>query len=168
MTKSYHVKITVTAERDIAEIWDYIARDSEKAADRFIDTIEEKITSLASFPERNPFIPESFLWKIQHYRHLVYHRYRIIYRIEEMTVYVLRVFHGARTLDIDTLDQSDFAFNYSFGHVLIKCSASMKNILGGSSMSLPPFLISLLNLLTLSLFDLNTASHQFRIALGKA
>lgn len=111
MAKKYHVKMTATAERDITASWDYIAHDSEKAADQFIDTIEEKIASLASFPERNPLIPESSLLQKQHFRHLVYQRYRIIYRIEEMTVYVLRVFHGARSLDIATLEQSGFNLN---------------------------------------------------------
>jgi plasmid stabilization system protein ParE len=38
------------AEQDLVAIWEYIAEDSERAADRVIDQIEVVINQLAQFP----------------------------------------------------------------------------------------------------------------------
>lgn len=38
------------AERDLDEIWDYIAQDDMAAADRFLDTLDEKCPLLAQYP----------------------------------------------------------------------------------------------------------------------
>jgi toxin ParE1/3/4 len=40
-----------TARSDLIEIWQYIADDSPEDADRFLDTLEEKISLLADNPE---------------------------------------------------------------------------------------------------------------------
>jgi len=39
------------AKTDLAEIWDYIADDSEDRADAFIETISRKLTILAENPD---------------------------------------------------------------------------------------------------------------------
>ncbi len=93
--KIYNVKITESAQNDIEEIWQYIALDSIKTATKFINKIERAIFSLKSFPERNSLIPEYEILKID-YRQLIYKNYRIIYRISENVVYVLRILHGYR------------------------------------------------------------------------
>ena len=105
MRRTYHVNITATAERDFIEIWEYIAQDDPVAASVFVDALESKIASLAAYPERNPFIPESRLLNTQLYRHLIYHNYRIVYRIDHETVYILRVFHGAKLLDSFSIER---------------------------------------------------------------
>ena len=38
------------------------------------------------------------------YRHLIYGEYRTIFRIVEQTVYILRVIHGSRLLDLGVLE----------------------------------------------------------------
>ena len=38
------------AKRDLAEIWSYIAQDSPKNADKFIDLIDQKLELIANFP----------------------------------------------------------------------------------------------------------------------
>jgi plasmid stabilization system protein ParE len=88
----YQVNITATAEQDIADIWAYIAGDNPSAANAFIHALDEQIISLASFPERNPLIPEATLLHTQLYRHLLYRSYRIIYRIEQETVIIFDIF----------------------------------------------------------------------------
>lgn len=97
--KIYEVRITKSAQNDIEEIWQYIALDNIKIATEFIDKIERAIFSLESFPKRNPLIPEYEILKID-YRQLVYKNYRIIYRISEKVVYVLRILHGYRLFDL--------------------------------------------------------------------
>ena len=40
-----------TARSDLIDIWQYIADDSPEDADRFLDTLEEKMSLLADNPE---------------------------------------------------------------------------------------------------------------------
>lgn len=97
MTKRYEVKITRQAQTDLEKIYYYIADDSINNAKNFIRQLEEKIYSLEAFPERNPFIPENEFFETD-YRHMIYKKYRVVYRITETSVYVLRIFHGAKLL----------------------------------------------------------------------
>ena len=47
------------AERDVENIWSFIAQDSPEEASRFIDCLEDQIATLERFPERCPLIPEN-------------------------------------------------------------------------------------------------------------
>jgi len=98
MPAKFRVRIARAAERDIEEIWDFIAHDSPEEAGKFIRRLEEQIETLERFPKRCPLIPENEILGT-HYRHLLYGSYRSVFRIVRKTVYVLRVVHGARLLD---------------------------------------------------------------------
>ena len=98
MHARYSVEITPAAERDVEEIWSYIAADSRETATAFILKLEEQIETLEQFPERCPLIPENEQLGTS-YRHLLYGAYRTIYRISGTTVVILRVIHGSRLLD---------------------------------------------------------------------
>ncbi len=98
MPETYSVLLSRHAENDLAEIYDYIAADNPANATAFVLTLEEQILSLSIMPERAPLIPENSLlgtW----YRHLIHSKYRIIFKVHDQTVTVLRVFHGSRLLD---------------------------------------------------------------------
>ena len=99
MTGTYKVVLTRHAGDDLATIHEYISADSPGNADRFIKEVEEKILSLANMPCRAPLIPENILFGTS-YRHLVHGKYRIIFRVQDATVIVLRVIHGARQLKL--------------------------------------------------------------------
>lgn len=94
----YQVKITRVAEGDLKEIWDYIAKDSPRDAERFIARIEHQITTLEQYPERCSSVPENEVLGTG-YRHILYGDYRTIFRISQKTVYILRIIHGSRLLD---------------------------------------------------------------------
>jgi toxin ParE1/3/4 len=98
MPAKFRVRITRAAERDIEEIWNFIADDSAEAADEFIRRLEQQVENLERFPERCPLIPENEMLGTR-YRHLLYGNYRTVFRIARNTVYVIRVIHGARLLD---------------------------------------------------------------------
>ena len=98
MPEIFKVEITPSAERDLEEIWDYIAHDSPGNATAFILQIEKQIDSLEQSPERCPLIPENQILGTS-YRHLMYGQYRTIFRISVETVYILRIIHGARLLE---------------------------------------------------------------------
>jgi addiction module RelE/StbE family toxin len=99
VTKTYKVNLTQHAQNDLEKIFYYIADDSINNASRFVLQLEKKVYSLETFPERHPFIPENEFFGTD-YRHLIYKKYRIIYRVIETSVFVLRIIHGAKLLQV--------------------------------------------------------------------
>jgi len=102
--RRYRVDVTRTAERDIATIHAYIARENPAAAAAWLDRVEENIASLEKWPRRCPIIPEASELEIE-YRHLVNASYRTIFRIVGSRVIIVRVVHGAQLLDLDILER---------------------------------------------------------------
>jgi len=99
LTKEYEVNITQNAQEDLEKIFYYIAADSIDNASRFIIELEKKVYSLEHLPKRNPLIFENEYFGTD-YRHLIHKKYRIIYRVLENSVFILRIIHGAKLLDL--------------------------------------------------------------------
>ena len=99
MPKKYKVSISRNAQKDLEPIFFYIAEDSIKNAKNFILELEEKIYTLETFPERFALISENIFFGTS-YRHIIHKKYRAIYKIDHNSVYVLRVIHGAKLLDL--------------------------------------------------------------------
>lgn len=104
MPTRYAISLTRRAELDIEEIWSFIAEDSIEEATRFITRLGAQIDSLERSPERWPLIAENELMQTR-YRHIVFGKYRTIFRISGRSVYILRVLHGARLLDTSVFEQ---------------------------------------------------------------
>lgn len=83
------------ALKDLEEIRNYISRDAEFYAIRFIERVIEAVESLEKFPERGRRVPEAADESI---RELLFQNYRIIYRAETERVLILTVIHGGRDL----------------------------------------------------------------------
>jgi plasmid stabilization system protein ParE len=83
------------AVSDLKGIRDYIARDSEYYARRFIEKIMEAIESLPGFPARGRVVPEA---ETENIRELLFHNYRIIYNVETERILILTIIHGSRDL----------------------------------------------------------------------
>jgi toxin ParE1/3/4 len=83
------------ASDDIAEIWDHIADDSLRAADRWIDQLDEQFGLLASQPlmgrAREELSPGL--------RSFPFGRYVIFYEPIEGGIDVVRLLHSARDVD---------------------------------------------------------------------
>ena len=86
------VEITASAERDLENIADYIARDSALAALRFIDALQAKCVDLGELPYAFPLIPR---YEQHGIRRRVHGNYLILYRVDAERVVVLRILHGA-------------------------------------------------------------------------
>jgi toxin ParE1/3/4 len=99
VTKKYQVNLTQQAQNDLEQVFYYIAADSINNAENFVVQLEKKVYSLEIFPDRHPLIPENEFFGTD-YRHLIYKKYRIVYRIVEKSVFVLRIFHGAKLLNL--------------------------------------------------------------------
>jgi toxin ParE1/3/4 len=84
--------VSPLAQADIDEIWDYIARDSVRNANRFVDQIERRFGLLADNPRlgvlRDDLRPG--LRRFAHGRYLIY------YRPIRGGIEVIRVVHAAR------------------------------------------------------------------------
>ena len=78
---------------DIESIRDYIRRDSEFYAGRFINRIIETVESIVELPARGRLVPEADDPSI---RELLFQSYRIMYRTESTRIIILAVVHGAR------------------------------------------------------------------------
>ena len=102
MAKKFRVDITASAETDIESAYEYIAERNQSAATRWVNRIEKLIRRLERFPRAGEVIPEAEELG-QEYRHKLFGSYRIIYRIAQDRVIVLRIFHSARLLDLSML-----------------------------------------------------------------
>lgn len=90
-------KITIRplAFDDLAEIWNYIAEDSQNRADVFIDSIDKKFNELAQLPHigrsRDELLPGLCSFPVG--------RYIIFYLIIPNGMEVVRVLHASRDID---------------------------------------------------------------------
>ena len=96
---AYEVFLTEKAQRDLIEIYDYIAdNDSPEAADYVYESIEEVIQSLRELPHRG-VCPKEFLERgVTDFRELFFKPYRIICEVEGSAVYVYLVADGRRNM----------------------------------------------------------------------
>lgn len=81
------------AQRDIWELWEYIAADNITAADKLCDKIKAAVELLGEMPGAGHTRPDV---KDQRYRFWSVRPYVIVYRYTSRTLTVIRVLHGAR------------------------------------------------------------------------
>ena len=86
---------TEPARDDLRNLHGYIARDSEVYASSFVQRIILAADRLSDFPRLGRVVPEADQETI---RELLYHNYRIIYRIKSELIEILTVIHGRRDL----------------------------------------------------------------------
>jgi len=95
----FTVSWTETAFRDLENIIDYISPDNiDVALDKY-NLIKKEALKLSSFPKRGRIVPELQAHNIITYREIIINPWRIIYRIDHNTVYVLSVFDGRRNFE---------------------------------------------------------------------
>ena len=103
MPPKYAVEITAAAEADLHRILEFIAQDAPETAQAWLLEAERHILTLESLPLRCAVVPEAADLGVP-YRHLVLGNYRVVFRIDRRTVWVLRVVHGAQLLETSILD----------------------------------------------------------------
>ena len=92
MTK---IEWTRSAISDARSLRDYIAQDSEAYAERFVQRVIQAVEATATFPFLGRKVPEANDDAI---REILFHKYRVIYRVEPTRILVLMVIHGGRDL----------------------------------------------------------------------
>lgn len=99
MNKKYKVVWAAVAEIDLKQIIDYIAVDSPGNALQILKKIRQKASSLYAFPERGRIVPELQGQGIHIYRELIVAPWRIVYRISDVTVFVLLVIDSRQNVE---------------------------------------------------------------------
>jgi len=89
------VRWTERAKGDLQEVYNFIARDSPRAADALVERIARAADRLAAFPESGRTMPE---FPTLPYREVIVGNYRVLYRIERECVWIAAVVHGRRLL----------------------------------------------------------------------
>jgi len=79
----------------VSEIAEYISKDSPLSAERWINSIFNKVSRLQKYPESGRIVPELNITEI---REIIYGNYRIIYRIRKESIIILTVRHGHQIL----------------------------------------------------------------------
>ena len=95
MRSEYQIRLLRLAEEDLNEIILFIAQDNLSAAENIATKIEKNIQTLTNHPRLGKVPNEPDLAGAG-YRYLIIDNYLIFYTIEEETILVHRIIHGAR------------------------------------------------------------------------
>jgi toxin ParE1/3/4 len=96
---SYEVSLTKDAERDLEEIYFYIAEhDSRRRADHILDRLVRATDALRTSPDRGSYVKELRTLGIAEYRQIFFKPYRLIYRVHAKQVVVYVVADGRRDM----------------------------------------------------------------------
>ena len=88
---------TESSLEDLKEIKSFIARDSKKFANYFIDRLFQTAVILEKFPKIGKKIKSIHN---SNYRMIIFKKYRIIYKEFEENVKIIRVLQANRLMDI--------------------------------------------------------------------
>ncbi len=94
-TDKYQVRLLSIAEEDFTEIISFIAADNPTSADAIANKIEKDLELLSENPNLGR-IPREEEMRNLGYRYLIVQNYLIFYTIEERTIFIHRILHGAR------------------------------------------------------------------------
>jgi toxin ParE1/3/4 len=95
----YDVVLTKDAERDLTDIYRYIAEhDSARNADHLLQRLLEATESLQRNPARGSSPKELQSLGIAEYRQLFFKPYRLIYRLHDKLVVVYLIADGRRDM----------------------------------------------------------------------
>jgi toxin ParE1/3/4 len=95
----FDVLLTGHAERDLEEIYDYIAgHDTPGNAVRVLNRIEKALQSMSTYPEHGSHPKELLALGIREYRQTFFKPYRLIYRSVERRVFVYLIVDGRRDM----------------------------------------------------------------------
>lgn len=97
-----NIEWTKQAEDRVFEIAAYIALDNLTEAEKWVDNVFDYVQRLEHFPESGRSVSE--LNTRKDIRELIFKNYRIIYRIEKSTVYILTVRNFKQILPIDEIN----------------------------------------------------------------
>ena len=95
----YEVSLTKDAERDLEEIYVYIAEhDSRASADHVLNRLVKATEALTTSPDRGAYVNELRSVGISEYRQVFFKPYRLIYRVHSKRVIIYVITDGRRDM----------------------------------------------------------------------
>jgi len=95
----YKVLIDPKAKHDLKDIFIYVAvNDNLNSANKLLDAIEKTCYNLEKFPKRGHIPIELLSTGIKKYLEIHYKQYRVIYEVDQNTVYIHLVLDGRRNI----------------------------------------------------------------------
>jgi toxin ParE1/3/4 len=95
----HEVLLTLGAEKDLEEIFDYIAEfDTPGNANHVLDQLLKVADSLAAFPERGSYPKELLALGMREYRQVFFKPYRLIYRVIGKRVFIYLIADSRRDM----------------------------------------------------------------------
>ena len=91
----YKIRYLKTAQKDLDDIFTYVAKDNPGAAASLLENFDQTIIRLAVNPELGR-VPLDDRLKMMGYRMLIIQRYLVFYVVKKRTVQIRRIVHGAR------------------------------------------------------------------------
>ena len=97
--KSFIVVWAKNAANDLEAIVSYISETNLNEAFEIYSEIKDAASELNHFPTRGRFVPELEKYGIKIYREIIVKVWRILFRIEKNTVYIITVFDSRRNFE---------------------------------------------------------------------
>tara|TARA_R110000868_G_scaffold345959_1_gene607010 strand:- start:606 stop:893 length:288 start_codon:yes stop_codon:yes gene_type:complete len=86
---------TAKAERQLDQIFEYIASDSELYAYRLVNQIINRAESLSEFPKKGQQVPE---YQRKDIRQIIVKPYRVVYFLKDQAVEILSIIHSLQLM----------------------------------------------------------------------
>lgn len=99
MKKSFEVLWAAVAENDLLGIVDFIAEDNPKISLDTLYKIKSSTAKLDHSQRRGRIVPELLRQGLSRYREILIKPWRVIYRIDENTVYVVSAIDERRNVE---------------------------------------------------------------------
>ncbi|MBU2494043.1 MAG: type II toxin-antitoxin system RelE/ParE family toxin [Bacteroidetes bacterium] len=94
-TNKFQIRLLKIAEEDFTDIVSFIEDENPTAAETIANKIEKNLELLSQNPKLGR-IPRDEEIKNLGYRYIIVQNYIIFYTIEERTIFIHRILHGAR------------------------------------------------------------------------
>ena len=93
--KKFTVTYLQTAQKDLLDIFEYIAKDKPGMAKAYLQKLDQTILLLEKNPQMGT-LPKDDHLKKKGYRILIFEAYLIFYVVKKSSIQIRRVVHGAR------------------------------------------------------------------------
>jgi len=99
MSNTYRVQWTSNAKEDLLNIVAYIKQDSTSTAREVYQMIRDKAHSSNLSPLRGRVVPELQKEGLTMYRELICSPWRIMYKVDSDTVYIMAIFDSRQNIE---------------------------------------------------------------------
>lgn len=96
--------ISHVAHIDLEIIVEYYYELNKNTARKYYTNIIDRIKKLRDFPKMGKIVPEFEDMFYDKYREIIYENFRIIYKIVDDTVVVVRIIDGRRLLELELVE----------------------------------------------------------------